>query len=817
MFRSDGALSCHVPTRVTARKKQASMIDQKSLGDLDFTKLIDLISGYSVTPLGRREIQRLEPAADREELLDSLETLGEMQAIIESGADNFSLDFYPLDDELRLLKLEDSVLEGADLRRIGQTLRSARLLREFFSRRKESSPRLWRTASRLHTCQAMERKIETSIDENGEVKDSASPRLRSLRKKSIGSRNRVLELLEKIKEKIGPEVDTSDGEITLRNGRYVIPLRAGHRARVPGIVHDRSRSGATQYVEPQEAIDLNNKLREVELEIYQEIAAVLKDLSSGLRPIAEGVEEDQATLGLLDSIRARARFSIDYGCSIPEVTHEASIRLVNARHPLLARKDEGKVVPLDLELNREERSLLISGPNAGGKTVLLKTVGLLTLMTHCGIPPTLGEGSRIPFLLSIYTDIGDDQSIENDLSTFSSKIKVLKKILAEADERSMILLDEVGSGTDPTEGQGLALAVIEEFTDRGSINIFTTHYTEVKGIAGEKRGVVNGSLGFDPVNIGPTYMFTKGIPGRSYGLEIADRLGLDNRIVDRARNWVPKAHRALDEIIDEWEKKRKNILSRETEIARQEAELASVKGEWTERQREQEEKLAEARRKADAEIQGIVLDTRKRMEEVISNLKLPSRDVEAGIKRARQEVEKELRTIRKKREVELSGKSAGETAEPLNVGDTVLIESLDDEGVILALGKKECVVRIGNLRVNLPRKHLKKIGSAGEAAGTRKRSAGVTGITGSDDIGEGSVHEIDIRGVLADEVMFRVQKAIDMAILRGVDSIRFIHGKGKGVLREKVAEVLRSELRVKNFRSGRTGEGGNGVTIARIE
>jgi DNA mismatch repair protein MutS2 len=792
------------------------MTDQKSLGDLDFHRLIELILDYSVTPLGKREIRRLKQIVNYGELLESLETVGEMQATIEAGADDFSLDFYPLDEELKLLKLNDSILEGTELLRIGQTLRCTRLLRESVSRKKESSPRLWKIVRELRPDRGIEKRIESSIDENGEVKDSASTRLRSLRKKSIVSRTRVLKLLEKTREKIGPEVDTTDGEVTIRNGRYVIPLRVGYRVKVPGIIHDRSRSGATQFIEPQEAIDLNNNLREVELEIYQEINTILSNLSSELRPIAEKIEEDQTTLGRVDSIRARARFSLEYGCSIPEVTQDVSLKLVNARHPLLGKKEEGKVVPLNLELTGEEHSLLVSGPNAGGKTVLLKTVGLLTLMTHCGIPPSLGDGSIIPFLRSIYTDIGDDQSIENDLSTFSSKIKVLKKILAGADNRSMILLDEVGSGTDPSEGQGIALAVIEEFTERGSINIFTTHYTEVKGIAGEKKGVVNGSLGFDPVKIGPTYSFIKGIPGRSYGLEIADRLGLEEQIIDRARSWVPTSHKALDEIIDEWENKRKDILRREEEITRQETELSLVKEEWMKRQCDQEEELEEKRRKSEKEIQEIILDTRKRMEDIISNLKIPSHNSGAEIKRARQKVEKELRTIRKKREKEVTKKNKNESTDPLHAGDIVLIESLGDEGVLLDLGKNECVVRIGNLRVNLPRETLKKLRSAGEARNERK-PVSVSGYSGYQDFNEGIVHEIDIRGLLADEVMFRVQKAIDMALLRGVDNVRFIHGKGKGVLRDKVAEILKSEIRVKYFRQGRLGEGGSGVTIARIE
>ncbi len=793
------------------------MINQKTLIDLDYPKVIELVLGYAATPVGRQEIQALKPLRESDEIIRSLQTVAEMQSFIESGSEEPVLDFSSLADEIRLLRIEESVLEGAALNRVGKTLRCARLVRESFAKRQETSPRLWSIIKELRPAASVEGKIVSAIDERGEVRESASPRLRRLRRRFAESRNRVLDLLDSIRQRMGSNIDTAEGEVTLRNGRYVIPLRTGSHAKVRGIVHDRSRSGATQFIEPQEAIDLNNDLREVELEIYQEIHAVLKEISGLLRPIADDLERNRQILGVVDSIRARARFGLEYDCAIPELSLDTSIRLVGARHPLLGKPGDGKVVPLDLDLEDGERSLLISGPNAGGKTVLLKTVGLMTLMTHCGIPPSLGEGSSIPVVGSVFTDIGDDQSIENDLSTFSSKIKILKEILENTDDRSMILLDEVGSGTDPTEGQSLAFSVIVELNRRGSINIFTTHFSELKGIASEMEGVVNGSLGFDSDRIAPTYRFRKGVPGRSYGLEIAKRLGLAEDVIGRALEKVPSTHHVLDELIDEWETKKRDLQLREEEIERRESELRRAVEERNRREEEMNNELLSKRFDAEKQIQESILDARKKMEHMIARLESASSDDRGLIRESRREVEKILHESRKRlRHHEAGGGETGET-DPLHIGDFVRVETLGEEGVVLSGSGGEYMVRVGNLSISFPRESLKLLRPAerrvarsrGEIPGTGR------GAPAKIDLGN-VVHEIDMRGMLAEDVLFHVQKAIDAAILQGIGDIRFIHGKGKGVLREKVAEILRAEKRVKSFRLGQHGEGGTGVTVARI-
>ncbi|OGF97960.1 MAG: hypothetical protein A2Z06_02680, partial [Candidatus Glassbacteria bacterium RBG_16_58_8] len=588
----------------------------------------------------------------------------EMKALLQSGTDEFSLEFDPLGEEFKRLRVKDSLLEGPSLRRVEKVLRCSRLLKDSFSRRSESYPRLWKIVRGLHPAPLIEERISSSIDEKGEVKDSASERLATLRRRFVVSRTEVLELLEGIKRRLGPEVDTAEGEITLRNGRYVIPLRVSSHIRVAGIVHDRSRSGATLFIEPREAIDLNNALREIELDIYREIDTILRSLVSELRPYLDELERNQEILGFLDSVRARARFALEFGGIVPEITNESAIRLVRARHPLLGRGGDDRVIPLDLDLERGERSLLVSGPNAGGKTVLLKTVGLLTLMTHFGILPTLGEGSVIPLLDAIFTGIGDDQSIENDLSTFSARVEVLKEILEKASSRSMILLDEIGSGTDPSEGEALAGAVIDALTERGSLNIFTTHYAGLKTIAGQREGVVNGSLGFDPVQLEPTYRFEKGVPGRSYGLAIAERLGLDRGVIEEARERVPGSHRHLDELIEEWERKRADILLREAEIERRERALESARLDWEQDRERREIEREEKRLRADEEILEIVRSTRKRMEEVISRLKAAPSPDEGLIKEARREVEGSLTEIRQRRLHPLPGEEGIGEREP---------------------------------------------------------------------------------------------------------------------------------------------------------
>ena len=794
------------------------MTDQKCSNDLDFSRLIDLVLGYAVSSPGQGHIVNLQPFTACGELVEELETVFEMRSILESESEDFTLDFHPLDDEFKLLGIQGAFLSGSALKKIEKLLLCSRCLRRSSAITEDSTPRVWKIARKLHVAMTIEERIRSAIDDNGEVNDSASRRLGALRRKFVSSRKRVLNLLERIRTRIGPDVESAEGEITLRNSRYVIPVRTGSHIKVPGIVHDRSKSGATQYIEPQETIELNNALREAELEIHQEIISVLRDLSSELRPFVEDLSRNQEILGMVDSIRARARFSLDYDCSIPNVVAGGPLRLKGARHPLLGEKGSGGVVPLDLEMEEDERSLLVSGPNAGGKTVLLKTVGLLAMMTHHGIPPPLKEGSGMPFLKSIYTDIGDDQSIENDLSTFSSKVKVLKDVLSGADGQSLVLLDEVGSGTDPSEGQALALSVIEELTGRGSLNIFTTHYGEVKGIAGKKRGVINGSMGFDHATIEPTYRFKKGTPGKSFGLEIAERLGLDRGVVERARKWVPDTHIAMEELIGEWEKKREDILEREAETRNKELFLSAQLSEWKAGELTREEQRQSELRRAEAEVERMMFDARDRIEGIISGLEQAHQGDSDLIRQARQDIEREIYDIRKRRGPLGVAQDDGGDSQPLHPGDVVLVESLEDEGTVLALDGRVYTVKIGNLRVGFPRSALKKIRSAGgRKTGPIDQIPKFTGDSGSSGSGEGISREVDIRGILPDEVNFRVQKAIDTALLQGIASIMFIHGKGKGVLREKVAEVLRSEIRITSFRTGQHGEGGTGVTVAKID
>ncbi len=796
------------------------MTGTKTLIDLDFRKLIDLIAGLASTAAGKGEIESLRPLKTRRDLLDRLETVAEMRAVIESEQEDLNLDFSPLDEELRSLRLDRPLLDGAAFLRIAGTMRSARLLKKAYLGRETKVPHLWKIIHVLVPTPDIEERIFQCIDESGEVKDSASTRLGKLRRRFLVSRQRALNLLDQIRKKIGPEFDTTEGEVTLRNGRYVIPIRSGSKVKVPGIVHDLSKSGRTLFIEPNEAIELNNELRRLELEIYQEVRAVFIGFSNDLVPMVDVLERNISILGRIDAIRAIARFSSECNCSTPEISTEGSLRLMGARHPLLGRSGGKRIVPLDLDLATDERSLLVSGPNAGGKTVLLKTVGLLTLMTHYGIPPPLRKGSVIPMVDSIYTDIGDDQSIERDLSTFSSKVEILKEILGNAGERSMVLLDEVGSGTDPTEGKALALAVVEKLSARGSLNIFTTHYAELKGIAGEGSGVVNGSMGFDPVGIEPTYVFRKGIPGKSYGLKIAERLGLDDDVLNRARQWLPASHRALEDLIDQWEGKCADLLQRERDLERREREFSRAEAECEKKRSDLDSELATRRGEVIDDVEALIRDTRRKMEAIINTtLEGTSKRDGDKIREARRNIEKELRAVLERRNCEEDRNSEPAGEELLHRGDVVWVDSFKEEAVILDCRGKENVVKVGNLRVTLPRSYLKKVRPAGASPpGTRGGGSHEfrADILQQPD-GGGSIREVDIRGMFADEVTFRIQKAIDRALLHGVDNIRFIHGKGKGVLKEKVAEVLRLESRVKSFRQGRFGEGGSGVTVAVIE
>ncbi len=618
--------------------------------------------------------------------------------------------------------------------------------------------------------------------------------------------------------------------ITQRDGRHVIPLQAQFKGRIKGIIHDQSSSGATLFIEPLSTVEMNNTARELQLAERDEERRVLAELSAQIGEYREDISIGVEALAQLDLIFAKAKLADEMKASEPVLSSRLKVegsrkkpsdkpvtlnlptfQLTQARHPLL---DPASVVPLDISLEAETRALVITGPNTGGKTVTLKTVGLLALMAQSGLHITAQSGSALPCFASIHADIGDEQSIEQSLSTFSGHIKNISEILKKADERSLVIFDELGAGTDPQEGAALARAILTELLDRGALSFVATHYPELKAFAHTTEKVVNASLEFDLHTLRPTYKLTIGLPGRSNALAIARRLGLDPRVLALAEQEADPNGMRVDSMLDDIHKQRKIARKERNKAQKARVEAHRLRRDLDEKlekiESERQKILDEARNEAEKLVEGTqaeITEMKRKLRE--AELKLEEvEEVEAQVKAVEEAIPQPIQKKKKKKEerrekrVEISG-------EP-EVGDTVLVLKLGTEGVVTALGSDEAEVQVGALRMWAKmrdlqlKKKAKKVEKKVEAASVVHRSAELPRL------------ELDLRGERAEDALERVERYLDQAYIAEMPFVRIVHGKGTGRLREVIRDALRANPYVKSFEEGKPNEGGAGVTVVKF-
>jgi DNA mismatch repair protein MutS2 len=609
--------------------------------------------------------------------------------------------------------------------------------------------------------------------------------------------------------------------VTVRNGRYVIPVRREARGAIGGIVHDTSGSGATLFVEPPAAVEEGNRIRELEIEEVREVDRILLEATDRLRPLHDELVASLDALVMLDSLYARARYAIASECAHAELSRPSEgFAIKNGRHPLLLAQGVS-VIPFDLEMAADERTLLVSGPNTGGKTVLLKSIALISALVQSGIPAPVAAGSRVAVFDNVFADIGDEQSIEASLSTFSAHLKNLGEILVAATPDSLVLVDELGSGTDPIEGAALGGAILEELTRRGALTIATTHLGALKELATEVPGVVNASLQFDAVALAPTYRLIKGVPGRSYGISIARRLGLREDVLDRAEERVPKGERDVNRLLADLEARETELSARERDVTASQESLQARAHRLAEREQRVKPRERELEKESRAGARRYLLDARAEIERTIRELReAGAADLDEQARLARQGVERmaaahnEALTDLERRELARSRNGDSDDAadstddgEP-NEGDLVEITTLGDRlGRIVDLRDDEAVVAVGGVKMTLPRSVLRR------STKQEPKQREVVPLVG--DLPEEHVsREIDLRGQRVGDIDDVVMQALDAAVRADLKALRIIHGKGTGALRARVAEMLRKDTRVKTFRLGGWNEGGAGVTVA---
>ena len=790
-------------------------MNSHALNVLEFPRTLALVSERAGSPLGAERVRELRPITDRDAIEREHSRVAAVRALI-SADEPWQLAGVPdARSALNRLRVRDASLSAADLLAAGALLRSSRLTKE--SLRGRASPVITAVLAAqvepLFVNRALEDSIERAVDEEGQVRDEASGTLRKIRRELKGSQGELIRLLERAMSKLEQHQRVPDMSVTVRNGRLVIPVRREAQSAVGGIVHDASATGGTLFVEPPAAVEAGNRIRELQVEEVEEIDRILAELTDKLRPHSEELTASLEALVVLDSLVARARFAVEFRCGPAELSDSTEgFKIVNGRHPLLTAQGID-VVPFDLEMSGNERTLLISGPNTGGKTVLLKALGLFSALTQSGVPAPVANGSRIAMFDNIYADVGDEQSILASLSTFSAHLKNLAEVLTSATNHSLVLIDELGSGTDPIEGAALGGAILEALTARGTLSIATTHLGALKELATQVEGVVNASLQFDPVALAPTYRLTKGVPGRSYGISIARRLNLPADVLMRAEERIPADERRVTALLADLEAREKSLSAAEREtsdIARDARDRTRRIAEREKNVREREREIEKTSRK---EARQYLLEARAEVERTIKDLRAASEQGEEAAREARKRVEnlatEQGRELDRLASEALSAAKTSENTE-VNVGDFVEVETLGGRvGKVVEIRNEEAVVAVGVMKLAVPRVSL-RVSSAESAA--PEVAVAIRG-----DLPEVQApSEINLRGMRVGEVEDIVMHAVDAAVRADLKTLRIIHGKGTGALRERVAEMLRKETRVTSFRLGAWNEGGAGVTVVEL-
>lgn len=788
------------------------MITEKALKTLEFPKVIEHVKTYTTSSVGKAMVEELKPSTDFSEIEQWTEETDEALAVLRVKGNVPLGGLFDIRPHARRAQI-GGILSATELMEIASTIRASKIIRRFIEDVRDaedfSVKHLHGYTESIPVLTELEHEINACVDENGMVLDSASQTLRSIRSQLRTAVQRIREKLDSYTRGQNATKMLSDAIVTIRNDRYVIPVKAEYRSHYGGIVHDQSSSGQTLFIEPNAVVQLNNDARALRVKEQEEIERILKELTLQVEIVASDLFYLVKTMATLDTIFAKAKYGTAENCTRPLINQEGRIRLVRARHPLISKSE---AVANTIEFGDPDTAVVITGPNTGGKTVTLKTVGLCTLMAQSGIPIPALDGSEVAIFESIFADIGDEQSIEQSLSTFSSHMVNIVDILKKFDDKSLILFDELGAGTDPQEGAALAISILDEVHGEGARVMATTHYPELKAYGYNRPGVVNASVEFDVETLSPTYKLLLGVPGRSNAFEISKRLGLPHHIIQHAESFTGTDRSEVDTMIASLEESRKRAEQDADETKRILEESEQLKRQLAEELAAYEAKKEQLAEKAREKARKIVEDARRESEAVVQELRELQKQAAAGVK------EHELIDARKRLENALptnpvlkKEKQKKQRAENLQAGDEVKVLSFGQKGTLLEkVSATEWAVQIGVLKMKLnesdleyvkPDKPLKTV-SVHNVAG---RSAG------------GVKLELDLRGERYEDALLRTEKYLDDAVLANYPRVSIIHGKGTGALRTGIQQMLKKDRRVKSYRFGEAGEGGYGVTIVELK
>jgi DNA mismatch repair protein MutS2 len=788
-------------------------MDDRTLRVLEFDRIISMLAQLTVSTMGMELAFKLKPSVDETTISKLLDETSEAESVITSLGSSPLSAFPDIRNILRRAGI-GAILSIAELIDIGKVLTVCRRVKQELEGKKnlESLYVVPRVVSGIRLHDALSREISRCIESEDRISDKASPTLANIRRQITRCGEKVKDRLSNIISSTQFQKYLQEPIVTIRNGRYVVPVKQEYRSSVSGLIHDQSSSGATVFIEPMSVVEANNELREWKLKEDHEIEKILAELSAQVGSSSQSLYDSLENLSMLDFILAKAKLSISMAAVRPKLIASHKFNIVNGRHPLI---DKSLVVPINIRLGNDFRILIITGPNTGGKTVTLKTAGLFLLMTQSGLNIPAGIDTEIGIYEKIYADIGDEQSIEQNLSTFSSHMSNIVPMINEADPKTLLLFDELGAGTDPVEGAALAMSILDHLNEKKVSVMATTHYSELKAFALIRSGMENASTEFDVETLRPTYRLFIGIPGRSNAFEISRRLGLNENLIDKAKDFVSRENMRFDEIIRSIEYNRLMTLHEREETKKELEAAKSLKSMYEAKETQLEEKRDMILRKARDEAKEILHEAKDRSEELIKEIKqlaaeqdMKQRNViiEESRRKFKESLHKTDESLPKKADKALSLA----TPKNLRMGETVYIVNLDQYGYVLAPPDQndEVLVQVGIIKVNVHISNLKRVKEKvlKEAIPSQK-------IIINNKIASS---EISVRGQKLEEALLNVDKYIDDALLSGFHEVTIIHGKGQGILRNGIHEMLRAHPQVESFRLGIYGEGDWGVTIVSL-
>ena len=768
------------------------------------------------TVYGREVLLKQKPVCDAAELEILLKMANEWIEIIQSDS---SVPLTVIEDVRPVVKesrAENSLLPLDFFPIVLENARLARIILNFFKKDDHPYEQIYKKVRNLVSLQPLEEEIKKVITEHGTLRDDASAELKTIRTKLNRKQSELRKTIDRLMKTAREKGMSSDEGPTIRGGRMVIPIQAEFKRKVEGFIHDVSASGQTVYVEPAAALQVNNDIRQLEAEEKREIERIIKELTSVVRNYATPLFENTKIIGLVDALHSRVKTGLRLGGAIPEHSTGGTFELIDAKNPnLLLKKESQKssepIVPLHLKLDRKEKGLIITGPNAGGKSVAMKTAGILCLMLQYGYPIPVAPHSKFPVLSGLFIDVGDDQSIESDLSTFSSRLHWMKETLRLNKPGALVLIDEAGTGTDPEEGGALFQAFIESLIENDVRVIATTHHGSLKVFAHEHPNVVNGAMEFDQKSLSPTYRFRKGVPGSSYAFEIADRMEVPKPVMDRARELLGEQRDKMGNLLLNLEKQIQQAEAKEKELAAKERKTAELEKTLSNKNEDFEKKRKKKLEEAYAEADRIMKTANQRIEQAVEKIMSAGKQDKDLIKEARKEIEETKDTIRQRKAKMDIKMQKGSTQKPPEVGDFVTIGQSGTAGEVVDISGKQVTILVNGMKIKSKLKDIEPASKPESAKKSKTRA-----YRGSEKIDLSVKPKLDIRGYRGDDAIKELQDYLDRASARGLKRVEIVHGKGEGILKKLVHEYLENRKEITGFELAPIEHGGAGCTIVEL-